>query len=204
MGNWFVWMTAALAPLLMIASGSVHAVVNAIVKGGRDKMAARAMTDGSAAVILLPALLVVPLPGGAWGWLVATAAVHALYLYSLIRAYQVRVGGEPGPWLAGMTLEPSAVCEAWCHERGYVSFIQELHRRRVKAGESFGAAYVVGWFGDVAEMERTYDEYKDAVGIEIEGDRFRLGGNNSVGSLSAGNYCQRSSGAEKKALDVHR
>ena len=45
-------MTVALAPLLMIASGSIHAIVNAIVKGGRDKMAARAMTDGSAAAIL--------------------------------------------------------------------------------------------------------------------------------------------------------
>ena len=76
------------APLLMIASGSIHAVVNAIVKGGRDKMAGRALTDGSSAVILLPATLFVAWPTGAWGWLGASAVLHGFYLYALIRAYQ--------------------------------------------------------------------------------------------------------------------
>jgi len=94
-------MTATLAPLLMIASGSIHAVVNAIVKGGKDKMASRAMTDGSAAIILLPALLLVPLPHGAWTWLLATALVHALYLYALIRAYQVSDFSSAYPVLRG-------------------------------------------------------------------------------------------------------
>src|SRR5262249_24899901 len=56
---------------------------------------------------------------------------------SMIRAYQVKVKGKPGPWLAGMTLNPGAVSEAWCHQRGYVCFIQELHGKRVKAGERF-------------------------------------------------------------------
>jgi hypothetical protein len=78
----------------------------------------------------------------------------------MIRAYQVKRGGKPGPWLAGMTLDPAAVSEAWCHQRGYICFIQELHGRKVKAGESFGAAYVVGWFDDLGEMERVYDRYK--------------------------------------------
>lgn len=94
-------MTATLAPLLMIASGSIHAVVNAIVKGGKDKMASRAMTDGSAAIILLPVLLLVPLPHGAWAWLAATALVHALYLYALIRAYQVSDFSSAYPVLRG-------------------------------------------------------------------------------------------------------
>lgn len=76
------------APLLMIASGSIHAVVNAIVKGGRDKMAGRALTDGSSAVILLPATLFVAWPTGAWSWLGASAVLHGIYLYALIRAYQ--------------------------------------------------------------------------------------------------------------------
>jgi hypothetical protein len=78
----------------------------------------------------------------------------------MIRAYQVKQDGKPGPWLAGMTLDPTAVSEAWCHQRGYVCFIEELHRRNVKAGDSFGAAYVVGWFDDIAEMEKVYDKYK--------------------------------------------
>ena len=92
---------AALAPLLMIASGSIHAVVNAIVKGGKDKMAARAVTDGSSAILLLPALAIVPLPHGAWGWLAATAVTHGIYLYSLIRAYQVSDLSASYPVLRG-------------------------------------------------------------------------------------------------------
>ena len=78
-----------LAAMLMIASGSIHAVVNAIVKGGRDKMAGRALTDGSSAILMLPAILLVPLPTGAWGWLVASGLLHAFYLWALVRAYQV-------------------------------------------------------------------------------------------------------------------
>src|SRR5207248_6722342 len=92
----------------------------------------------------------------------------------LIRAYQVKVNGKPGPWLAGMTLDPAAVSEAWCHERGYVCFIEELHGKRVKAGESFGAAYVVGWFDDIKEMEKVYDRYAGARTIEVGEGRFRL------------------------------
>ncbi|MES2054627.1 MAG: DMT family transporter [Pseudomonadota bacterium] len=79
----------ALASILMIASGSVHAVVNAIVKGGKDKASGRAVTDGTSALVLLPATLLVPLPHGAWQWLAASAVIHALYLYSLVRAYAV-------------------------------------------------------------------------------------------------------------------
>ena len=51
--------------LLMIGSGSLHAVVNTIVKAGEDKMAARAVTDASGAIILLSATLFVPVPTGA-------------------------------------------------------------------------------------------------------------------------------------------
>ncbi len=90
-----------LASLMMIVSGSVHAVVNAIVKGGRDKMAARAVTDGASAIILLPATLIVAMPTGAWGWLVASAAVHAIYLFALIRAYQMADLSAAYPVLRG-------------------------------------------------------------------------------------------------------
>jgi outer membrane protein assembly factor BamB len=92
----------------------------------------------------------------------------------LIRAYQLRIDGQPGPWLAGMTLDPAAVAEAWCHQRGYVCFIQELHGKAVKAGERFGAAYVVGYFDDVAAMEKTYDRYKGTKGIVLGKQGFRL------------------------------
>jgi hypothetical protein len=92
----------------------------------------------------------------------------------MIRAYQVKVDGKPGPWLAGMTLAATEVSEAWCHQRGYVCFIEELHGRKVKAGESFGAAYVVGWFDDIKEMEKVFDRYSGARTIEVEQGRFRL------------------------------
>jgi hypothetical protein len=92
----------------------------------------------------------------------------------VIRAYRVKVNGKPGPWLAGMTLDPAEVSEAWCHQRGYVCFIEELHRKKVKAGESFGAAYVVGYFDDVAAMEKVYDRYKGASKIVIADSKFRL------------------------------
>jgi hypothetical protein len=92
----------------------------------------------------------------------------------MIRAYQVRVDGKPGPWLAGMTLNPEAASEAWCHQRGYVCMIEELHRRNVKAGETFGAAYVVGYFDNVAEMEKVYDQHRGAGNIVVEMGRFAL------------------------------
>jgi hypothetical protein len=110
-------------------------------------------------------------------------APDARYLYQrregkvperMIRAYQVRRDGKPGPWLAGMTLDPAAVSEAWCHERGYVCFIEELGGRKVKAGETFGAAYIVGWFDDVAEMEKVYDRCKGKRSLVVEGERYRL------------------------------
>ena len=82
----------------------------------------------------------------------------------MIRAYQVRLDGEGGPWLAGMTLDPGDVYEAWCHQRGYVCFIEEIGGRPVAAGESFGAAYVVGWFDSIAEMHAVYDSYRGASG----------------------------------------
>lgn len=82
-----------------------------------------------------------------------------------IRAYKIR--GKDSPWLAGMTLNPASVYEAWCHQRGYVCFIQEIGGRRVTRGEAFGAAYVIGFFGSVEEMKEVYDKYRGWDAIEI-------------------------------------
>ncbi len=86
---------------MMIASGSIHAVVNAILKGGEDKMAGRAIIDGSSAVILLPAILLVPLPIGAWGWLIATALLHSIYLFALVKAFETSDFSAAYPVLRG-------------------------------------------------------------------------------------------------------
>jgi hypothetical protein len=93
-----------------------------------------------------------------------------------IRAYRVRdpKSGRAGPWLAGMTLDPAAVYEAWCHQRGYVCMIQEIGGRPVKAGESFGAAYIVGWFDSIEEMNRLYDRFKGSTKLEADEKGWKL------------------------------
>ena len=48
-----------------------------------------------------------------------------------IRAYHLRdkETGKDGPWLAGLTLDPSVVYEAWCSQRpgGIIVMIEEVH-----------------------------------------------------------------------------
>jgi hypothetical protein len=95
-----------------------------------------------------------------------------------IRAYRLRdpQTGRDGPWLAGLTLEPSVVYEAWCSQRpgGIVVMIQEIHGRPVKAGESFSAAYIVGFFETIEEMNQTYDAYKGHTGLTVEQTGWQL------------------------------
>lgn len=96
-----------------------------------------------------------------------------------IRAYRVRdkATGRDGPWLAGLTLEPSVVYEAWCSERpgGIIVMIEEIHGRPVKAGEAFSAAHIVGWFDSIEEMHRVYDRYKGHTVLEADEKGWRLG-----------------------------
>lgn len=86
-----------------------------------------------------------------------------------IRAYRIRdpKTGEEGPWLAGMTLDPGVVYEAWCHQRGYVCMIQEFGGRPIKPGQSFSAAFIVGFFDSIEEMERVYDKHAGNSGLSI-------------------------------------
>lgn len=86
-----------------------------------------------------------------------------------IRAYRLRdpATGRAGPWLAGMTLDPGVVYEAWCHQRGYVCMIQEFGGRPVQAGGSFSAAFVVGYFDTIEEMHAVYDRYRGATALNV-------------------------------------
>jgi hypothetical protein len=68
-----------------------------------------------------------------------------------------------------MTLNPGDVYQAWCHQRGYVCLIEELGGRPTKPGDTFGACYVVGWFDGIDEMNRTYDRWKGASGLVLDG-----------------------------------
>ena len=81
-----------------------------------------------------------------------------------IRAYRLRnaATGKEGPWLAGMTLEPSVVYEAWCSQRpgDIIVMIEEIHGRSVEAGESFSAAHIVGFFEGIEEMHQVYVSHR--------------------------------------------
>jgi hypothetical protein len=93
-----------------------------------------------------------------------------------IRAYHLRdpKTGQDGPWLAGMTLEPSVVSEAWCHQRGYVCLIEEYGGRPIEPGESFSAAFIVGYFASIDEMHAIYDQHAGHTGLEVDEKTWRL------------------------------
>lgn len=86
-----------------------------------------------------------------------------------VRAYQVRTEGKAGPWLAGMTLRPDDVYQAWCHQRGYVCLIAEIGGRATRPGTTFGACHLIGWFDDIAAMEAAHDRHRGWSGLEFEG-----------------------------------
>lgn len=93
-----------------------------------------------------------------------------------IRAYHLRdkQTGKSGPWLAGMTLQPDVVSEAWCHQRGYVCMIEEFGGRPIQPGESFSAAFIVGFFDSLDEMHSVYDAYAGHTGLEVSENGWRL------------------------------
>lgn len=96
-----------------------------------------------------------------------------------IRAYHLRdpETGADGPWLAGLTLEPSVVYEAWCSQRpgGIIVMIEEVHGRPTKAGESFSAAHIVGYFDTIEDMHKTYDRYRGHTRLTVDESGWRLG-----------------------------
>lgn len=94
----------------------------------------------------------------------------------MIRAIHLRdpKTGKEGPWLAGMTLDPGIVSEAWCHQRGYVCMIEEFGERPIKAGEHFSAAFIVGYFDSIEEMEAVYDAHRGSSGLKVTEEGWKL------------------------------
>lgn len=94
----------------------------------------------------------------------------------MIRAYRTRDAkrNENGPWLAGMTLDPTDVYEGWCHQRGYVCMIQEIGGRNYAAGDKIQAAYAIGWFDSIDEMNAVYDQHRGARSIDLDGGKLTL------------------------------
>lgn len=97
---------------------------------------------------------------------------------SFIRAYHLRdrETGKEGPWLAGLTLKPSIVYEAWCSQRpgNIIVMIEEVYGRPIKAGQSFSAAHIVGYFDDIDSMHVLYDEYKGNTRLSADSQGWRL------------------------------
>ena len=95
-----------------------------------------------------------------------------------IRAYHLRdkETGKAGPWLAGLTLEPTIVYEAWCSQRsgGIIVMIEEIYGRPIKAGESFSAAHVVGYFDTLDQMHAVYNRYKGHTALSVDESGWRL------------------------------
>jgi hypothetical protein len=87
----------------------------------------------------------------------------------IIRGYRLRdaATGKEGPWLLGMTLDPTIVSEGWCHQRGYVCMIEEFGEIPIKAGQHFSAAFIVGFFDSIEEAEKVYDEHKGASEVQV-------------------------------------
>jgi hypothetical protein len=95
-----------------------------------------------------------------------------------IRAYRLRdtKTGADGPWLAGMTLDPSVVYESWCSQRpgDIIVMIEEVHGKPTKAGESFSATHIVGYFDTIEEMHRIYDLHKGHTALTADESGWRL------------------------------
>src|ERR1700748_3222020 len=76
------------ALFLILLSALVHAVVNVLTKRAEDKYAMRLLVGVFSALLVAPALFFVPLPAGAWWFLIGTAFVHALYELLLVKSYE--------------------------------------------------------------------------------------------------------------------
>ena len=98
--------------------------------------------------------------------------------YPLIGNYGVAPDFDESrrPWLAGLTLEPSVVYEAWCSQRpgGIIVMIEEIHGRPVAAGESFSAAHIVGYFDSIEEMHAVYEQHQGHTALEADASGWRL------------------------------
>jgi hypothetical protein len=52
--------------------------------------------------------------------------------------------------------------------------IEEIHGKPVKAGQSFSACHIVGYFDDIDAMHAVYDRYKGHTALAAETSGWRL------------------------------
>ena len=66
--------------------------------------------------------------------------------------------------------------EAWCSQRpgGIIVMIEEIHGRPVKAGESFSAAHIVGYFDTIGEMHKVSGRFKGHTALSADESGWRF------------------------------
>ena len=52
--------------------------------------------------------------------------------------------------------------------------IHEFGERPIRAGDTFSAAFIVGWFDSIEDMQATYDEFKGASRLEVDSKAWQL------------------------------
>src|SRR5262245_12835531 len=81
-------MTELVVPLLVLTAAVMHAVWNAVVKIGGDRLMALALVDGTSFVLCLAVVPFVAMPTGqVWTFLAASTAVNTVYRLFLVQAY---------------------------------------------------------------------------------------------------------------------
>jgi drug/metabolite transporter (DMT)-like permease len=74
--------------LAVLFAALLHASWNALIKISGDRLVIMAVTTGSASILVIPALFILPLPDQAsWGYLLLSALIHSFYMLLLVRAY---------------------------------------------------------------------------------------------------------------------
>lgn len=95
-----------------------------------------------------------------------------------IRAYHTRnpISGAQGPWLGGITLSPEVVYEAWASQRpgDIIVMILEMHGRPTKAGDTFSATHIVGWFDEIEEMHALADKHHGCTMLTADKHKWEL------------------------------
>jgi hypothetical protein len=116
----------------------------------------------------------------------------------LIRGYRLRAPSGAEPWLAGLTLAPETVSEAWCHQRGYVCFIQEIGGVPVSEGDRISSAHIVGYFDSPEEASRLYDRHRGHRSLAATPAGWKL--STGVAAVESGSIVEHSWGLSPDSL----
>ena len=72
----------------VLFAACLHASWNALIKISGDRLVIMAVTTGTASILVIPALFLLPLPDPAsWVYLLLSALIHSLYMLLLVHAY---------------------------------------------------------------------------------------------------------------------